>query len=65
LTALRFDLLTLDLTTRSASQLGTPREIISPGVDEVLLVGVGRDEVEVELVGKGFGEEVGAAGEGF
>jgi len=32
-----------------------------PGT-EVLLGGVGADEVEVELVGEGFGEEVAAIG---
>ena len=32
---------------------------------EVLFVGIGADEVEVELVGEGFGEEVAAAGERF
>jgi hypothetical protein len=32
---------------------------------EVLLVGIGADEVEVELVGEGFGEEVTATGERF
>ena len=32
---------------------------------EVLLVGVGADEVEVDLVGEGFGEEVAAAVERF
>jgi hypothetical protein len=35
-----------------------------PGA-EVLLVGVGADEVEVELVGEGFGQEVAAALERF
>lgn len=35
-----------------------------PGA-EVLFVGIGTDEVEVELVGKGFGEKVSAAGERF
>jgi hypothetical protein len=35
-----------------------------PGA-EVLLVGVGADEVEVELVGEGFDEEVAASGERF
>ena len=33
-----------------------------PGA-EVLFVGVGADEVEVELIGKGLGEEITAAGE--
>jgi hypothetical protein len=71
-----------------------PREIVSPGVVEVIIqedgwkqaelqrraglellddlpgtevmfVGVGADEVEVELVGKGFGEEIAAVREGF
>lgn len=32
---------------------------------EILLVGVGTDEVEVELVSESFSEEVAAAGEGF
>jgi hypothetical protein len=74
--------------------IGVPRDIVSPGVvqviiqedrwkeaelerpaglelfddlprAEVLLVGIGADEVEVELVGEGFGEEVASAGEGF
>ncbi len=35
-----------------------------PGA-EVLFVGIGADEVEVELVGEGFGEEIAAAGERF
>ena len=35
-----------------------------PGA-EVLFVRVGADEVEIELVGEGFGEEVGAAGKRF
>ena len=35
-----------------------------PGA-EILFVGVEADEVEVELVGMSFGEEVAAAGEGF
>ena len=35
-----------------------------PGA-EVLFVGVGADEVEVELIGKGLGEEITAAGERF
>jgi hypothetical protein len=35
-----------------------------PGA-EVLFVGVGADEVEVELIGKGFGEEVSAPGKRF
>jgi hypothetical protein len=35
-----------------------------PGA-EVLFVGVGADEVEIQLVGEGFGEEVAAAREGF
>ena len=35
-----------------------------PGA-EVLLVGVGTDKIEVELVGKGFGEEIAAARERF
>ncbi len=35
-----------------------------PGA-EVLFVGVGADEVEVELIGKGLGEEFAAAGERF
>lgn len=35
-----------------------------PG-SEVLLVGVGAGEVEVELIGETFGEEVAAAGERF
>jgi hypothetical protein len=74
--------------------LGKPREIVSPGVVQVviqedgrkqaeleretslealddrprtqgLFVGVGTDEVEVELVGKSRGEEIAAAGERF
>ena len=32
---------------------------------EVSFVGVGADEVEVELIDAGFGEEVAAAAEGF
>jgi hypothetical protein len=32
---------------------------------EVLLVGVGANEIEVELVSAGFGQEVAAAGERF
>ena len=32
---------------------------------EILLVGVGPDEIEVELIGVSFGEEVAAAGEVF
>jgi hypothetical protein len=32
---------------------------------EVLLVGVGADEIEVKLIGEGLGEEVAAAGKGF
>jgi hypothetical protein len=32
---------------------------------EVLLVGVGTNEVEVKLIGEGLGEEVAAAGKGF
>src|SRR5208337_4576222 len=76
------------------SPLGVPRDIVSPGVvqviiqedrwkqaelerparlellddlpgAEVLFVGVGADEVEVELIGKGLGKEVAAAGERF
>jgi len=76
------------------STSGKPRDIVSPGVieviiqedrwkqaelkrptwlellddlpgAEVLFVGIGADEVEVELVGEGFGEEVAAAGERF
>jgi hypothetical protein len=35
-----------------------------PGA-EVLFVGVGANEVEVELIGKGLGEEVAAAAERF
>ena len=35
-----------------------------PGA-EVLFVGIGTNEVEVELVGKGFGEEVAATVERF
>jgi hypothetical protein len=35
-----------------------------PGA-EVLFVGVGADEVEVELIGKGFGQEVSAPRKGF
>jgi hypothetical protein len=35
-----------------------------PGA-EVLFVRVGADEVEIELVGEGFGEEVGATGKRF
>ena len=35
-----------------------------PGA-EILFVGIGTNEVEVELVGEGFGEEVAAAGERF
>jgi len=35
-----------------------------PGA-EVLFVGIGANEVEVELVGEGFGEEVASAGERF
>ncbi|HKM80718.1 MAG TPA: hypothetical protein VJY15_07120 [Candidatus Acidoferrum sp.] len=75
-------------------QIGVPRDIVSPGVvqviiqedrwkqaelerparlellddlpgAEVLFVGVGADEVEVELIGKGLGKEVAAAGERF
>ena len=76
------------------STSGKPRDIVSPGVieviiqedrwkqaelkrpawlellddlprAEVLFVGIGADEVEVELVGEGFGEEIAAAGERF
>jgi hypothetical protein len=76
------------------SNLGKPREIVTPRVvqvivqedgrkqtelerpaglellndlpgAEVLFVRVGADEVEIELVGEGFGEEVGAAGKRF
>jgi hypothetical protein len=76
------------------SNLGKPREIVTPRVvqvivqedgrkqaelerpvglellndlpgTEVLFVRVGADEVEIELVGEGFGEEVGAAGKRF
>ena len=32
---------------------------------EILFVGIGADEVEVELIGVSFGEEVAAAGERF
>ena len=35
-----------------------------PGA-EVLFMGVGADEVEIELVGEGFGEEIAAARKGF
>jgi hypothetical protein len=78
----------------SIRRLGVPRDIVSPGVvqvviqenrwkqaelerasrlellddlprTEVLFVGIGTDEVEVELVGKSFGEEVGATVERF
>ena len=35
-----------------------------PGA-EILFVGVGTDEVEIELIGEGFGEEVAATGERF
>src|SRR5271157_4422801 len=77
-----------------AKMIGVPRDIVSPGVvqviiqedrwkqaelerparlellddlpgAEVLFVGVGADEVEVELIGKGLGKEVAAAGERF
>jgi hypothetical protein len=77
-----------------ATGLGKPREIVSPGIvqvviqkhrrkqaelegearselfedlpgAEVLFVGVGANQIEVELIGEGLGEEVGAAGKGF
>jgi hypothetical protein len=35
-----------------------------PGA-EVLFVGVGANEIEVELVGESFGEEIAASGEGL
>ena len=76
---------------RLAAELGKPREIVSPGVvqvviqkdgrkqaelerpaglellddlpgGEVLFMGVGADEVEIELVGEGFGQKIAAAG---
>jgi hypothetical protein len=74
--------------------IGMPREIVAPGVieviiqedgrkqaevegeacfqllddlprGEILFVGVGTDEVEVELIGEGFAEEVATVGERF
>jgi hypothetical protein len=75
-------------------ELGKPRDIVAPGVieviiqedrgkqaelerpaglemlddlpgAEVLFVGVGANEIEVELVGESFGEEIAASGEGL
>ncbi len=79
---------------QSPAPLGVPRDIVSPGVvqviiqenrwkqtelerparlellddlpgAEVLFVGIGADEVEVELVGKSFGEKVSPPRERF
>src|SRR5712692_9849235 len=84
----------LSITRGQWPGIGKPREIVSPGVvqvivqedgreqaelerparlellddlpgAEILFVGVGAGEVEVELVGVSLGEEVAAAGERF